>query len=98
MRKSCVKETLDDMVKLETNTFKVLAADSAYDVKRLRDLAKDHGFVLHSAINNRRKQNCNRVVPGSRWKVEASRSWLNNFRSLKTCWKKRKKPLLHFFS
>jgi len=91
-----VKETLDDMVKLETNNFKVLAADSAYDAKKLRDLAKDHGFVLHSAINKRRKQNCNKIVPGSRWKVGASHSWLNNFRSLKTCWTKTKEAFIAF--
>jgi len=91
-----VKETLDDMVKLESNSFKVLAADSAYDANKIRVLAKEHGFVLHSAINKRRKKNCKKIVPGSRWKVEASHSWLNNFRSLKTCWTKTKEAFIAF--
>jgi len=36
------------------------------------------------------------IIPGSRWKVEASHSWLNNFRSLKTCWTKTKEAFIAF--
>jgi putative transposase len=89
-----VKETLDDIVKLETNCFKILAADSAYDSKRLRTLAKKRGFVLYSAINKRRSRDYKRIKPSFRWKVEASHSWLNNFRSLKTCWTKTKEAFV----
>jgi transposase len=91
-----VKEALDDMVKLETDNFKILAADSAYDAKRLRVLAKERGFVLYLATNKRRRRDCKRIMPSFRWKVEASHSWLNNFRSLKTCWTKTKEAFVAF--
>ena len=84
------RATLDDLVELKTDTFKILAADSAYDAKRLRKLSKERGFVLYAATNVRRKRGCKKIKPGLRWKVEASHSWLNNFRSLKTCWTKTK--------
>ena len=88
------KETLNDLMVLETNCFKILAADSAYDAKRLRKLANEKGFVLYAATNKRRKLDCKKINPGLRWKVEASHSWLNNFRSLKTCWTKTKEAFV----
>lgn len=89
-----VKETLDDMAKLETNNLKILAADSAYDAKKLRNLAKERGFVLYSSTNKRRNKHSRVITPSFRWKVEASHSWLNNFRSLKTCWTKAKETFI----
>jgi transposase len=84
------KETLDDLMALESKMTKILAADSAYDSVRLRNLAYNKGFVLYAATNKRRKRNMKRIIPSLRWKVEASHSWLNNFCSLKTCWTKTK--------
>jgi putative transposase len=88
------KETLDDLMHLETGCFKILAADSAYDSKNLSNLAKENGFVLYAATNKRRRRNCEIRRPSLRWKVEASHSWLNNFRGLKTCWTKTKEAFL----
>jgi transposase len=90
------KETLDDLMEMETNEIKILAADSAYDAYRLRRLARDHGFVLYAATNKRRKKDCRKITPSLRWKVEASHSWLNNFRSLKTCWTRTKEAFVAF--
>jgi hypothetical protein len=38
-----------------------------------------------------------KIKPGSRWKVEPSHSWLNNFRGLKICWTKSKEAFESFF-
>ena len=87
-------ETLKDLVVMKTDGMKIIAADSAYDAKSLRQTSRDYGFVLYAATNKRRKKDLRRVRPGLRWKVEASHSWLNNFRSLKTCWTKSKESFL----
>ena len=88
------EETLDDLVNLETERIKVLAADSAYDAMRLKRLSREKGFVLYAATNKRRRKDCAKIKPGLRWKVEASHSWLNNFRSLKTCWTRTKEAFV----
>ena len=84
------KQTLDDLIELKTEQVKILAADSAYDAKNLKKMARDKTFLLYAATNKRRRKNCEVLRPGFRWKVEASHSWLNNFRSLKICWTKTK--------
>lgn len=91
-----LKAVLNDLVEMKTDCFKVLAADSAYDAKRLRKFAKKKGFVLHAATNVRRNRSLPKIKPSFRWKVEATHSWLNNFRSLKTCWTKTKEAFFGF--
>jgi len=93
-----VKETLDDMSTLDPDILTILAGDSAYDAKKLRALAKEYGFVLYSSTNNRRGKKTPVITPSFRWKVEATHSWLNNFRSLKTCWTKTKEAFIAFFA
>lgn len=84
------KETLDDLLEIETVETKIVAADSSYDAKKLRKIAKQKGYCLYAATNVRRNRSMKKINPNFRWKVEASHSWLNNFRSLKTCWTKTK--------
>lgn len=84
------KEILENLMPIKTGSVKILAADSAYDARKLRKLALDHGCVLYAAKNKRRDKSLKRTSPSFRWKVEVSHSWLNNFRSLKTCWTRTK--------
>jgi transposase len=72
----------------------IVAADSAYDSTSLRTIAKQSGFVLHAATNRRRNKNATVVRPKGRWRVEHVHSWLNHFRSIKTCYAKCKESFL----
>jgi transposase len=90
------KETMNNLGLFKTDNMKIIAADSAYDAKKLKEFARDHGFVLYAATNKRRNKNIQSLVPSLRWKVEASHSWLNNFRSLKMCWTKTKDTFISF--
>jgi len=74
----------------------ILAADSAYDDKKLRKATAELGIVLHAATNKRRSKNKPIIKPKGRWIVEASHSWLNNFRSIKICYAKLKESALAF--
>jgi putative transposase len=64
---------------------KIIAADSAYDSKNIRENAKKNKFILLASTNPRRRK-MNLYHPSHRWIVERSNSWLNSFRSLKICW------------
>jgi putative transposase len=90
------EETLNALAHSKKDTLKVLAADSAFDAKKLRELARDSWLVLFAATNKRRRRDCEIRKPSLRWKVEASHSWLNNFRSLKTCWVRTKESFFAF--
>jgi putative transposase len=74
----------------------IVAVDSAYDSKSLRKEAAKDGFVIHAATNKRRNKNCPIVKPKGRWRVEATHSWLNNFRAVKTCYAKHRESFLAF--
>jgi len=74
----------------------ILAADSAYDSKRLRAIAKANGLVLHAATNRRKNKDCPVVKPKGRWIIERTHSWLNTFRSVKTCFLKSREAFLGF--
>ena len=88
------KETLEELPFMSTDSMKIIVADSAYDAKQLKSLARYHGFVLYAATNKRRNKSIKAITPSLRWKVEASHSWLNNFRSLKICWTKTKEAFV----
>ncbi|MBM3887136.1 transposase, partial [Candidatus Dependentiae bacterium] len=53
-----------------------------------RKKSAELGFVLHAATNKRRRKDIPVIKPKGRWRVEATHSWLNNFRSVKTCFAK----------
>jgi transposase len=77
-------------------SFSIIAADSAYDSKLLRKKAAAIGFVLFAAKNKRRNKDCPVIKPKGRWQIEATHSWLNNFRSVKTCYAKLHESFLAF--
>lgn len=78
-----------DLAKVFTrDVLAIVAADSAYDSKKLNRSAAGRGFVLHTATNKRRRKHYEIIKPKGRWIVEVCHSWLNNFRSVKTCYAK----------
>ena len=66
----------------------IVVADSAYDSKKLRKESADQNFVLHASTNKRRRNDLPMIKPKGRNIIEATHSWLNNFRSVKTCFAK----------
>ena len=89
-------ELLDLAKEIKADALVIIAADSAYDSKRLKKSAADRGFVLHAATNKRRQKNSVIIRPKGRWIVEGCHSWLNNFRSVKTCFAKTAQSFLGF--
>lgn len=89
-------EIVDDLDIFEKDVLGVMEADSAYDAKRCRNKARSNNFVLFASTNKRRRKDMQKIKPGSRWKVEPSHSWLNNFRGLKICWTKSKEAFKSF--
>lgn len=81
---------------IQQSKISIVAADSAYDSKRLRKAASREGFVLHASTNKRRNKNCPVIKPKGRWKVEPVHSWLNNFRAVKICYTKQKETFIGF--
>jgi transposase len=67
---------------------KIMAADSAYDDKKLRNICKQKNFALLAATNIRRDKNKKPYKPSFRWVVERTFGWLAWHRGLKTCWTK----------
>ena len=74
----------------------ILAADSAFDSKKLKNYCKNNNFVLFASTNRRRKKNCKIIRPGRRWIVERSMGWLSWFRGIKICWTKTKDSFISF--
>jgi hypothetical protein len=73
---------------------KVMATDSAWDVKKLRhDLAKNN-LALFAATNVRRDKTKRKLRPGGRWKVEQIFGIQNWNRGIKCCWSKTKESFL----
>jgi putative transposase len=89
-------EILITIKQIQKTALSIVALDSAYDSKKLRTDAAKIGFVLHASTNKRRRKDCPIIKPKGRWRVEHSHSWLNNFRSIKTCYAKYKETFLGF--
>jgi len=77
---------------------KIIAADSAYDSKKLRAIAKDKNYVLLAATNKRRNKNKENYQPTGRWIIERTFGWISWHRGLKTCWCKTKNAFFGFVS
>jgi transposase len=81
----------------DPNQLKIIAADSAYDSRKIRDLCRKNNFILLAATNKRNtKKFVDFIKPSHRWLVERTLSWLNWLRGLKTCWAKNKNSFLAF--
>ena len=79
------------------DVLKVLAADSAYDSKKIKDFLKQMNFIPLINVNKRRsKKNFEKTSSRHRWIVERSISWLNHFRSIRIRWARCKSSFLAF--
>lgn len=78
------------------NKPKVMAADSAWDVKKLRSELIKSNLVLHAATNVRRSSSQHKIRPGGRWKVEQVFGIQQWNRGIKFCWTKTKESFLAF--
>lgn len=75
---------------------RVLAADSAFDVKRLRSECKNKNIALIAVPNRRRRKNVHVFQVPHRWIVEQTFGILSWHRGLKTCWAKTRESALSF--
>ena len=78
---------IDKFQKKKSKQLKVLAADSAFDVKKLFDYCKQKNIILFASTNVRRTKK-RKIWPSHRWVIERSFGWFVWYRSLKTCWTK----------
>jgi transposase len=75
---------------------RILTADSAFDVSKLREKCKSMNVALIAAVNPRRKPDQHRFSPACRWIVERTFGWLAWYRGLKVCWAKTYEAQLAF--
>jgi len=68
---------------------KIMAADSAFDVKKLYSFCTQKNIALVASTNPRRKKNVHKVHAPYRWVIEQALGILNWHRGIKTCWTKR---------
>ena len=75
---------------------RIIAADSAFDAKRLYSFCTQKNIALVASINPRRKKNTHKFHAPYRWIVEQTLGILNWFRGLKICWNKTYESSLAF--
>ena len=81
----------------KSKNVRIIAADSAFDVKKLRSICKKKNIALIATANQRRKkEKIRKICPIYRWKVEQTLGILSWFRGLKTCWNKTLESSLSF--
>lgn len=79
------------------DVLKVMAADSAYDSKKIKDFLKQMNFIPLINVNKRRsKKNFEKTSSRHRWIVERSIGWLNHFRSIRIRWARCQSSFLAF--
>lgn len=86
--------TLSVFKQYDLSTIKIMAADSAYDAKIIKNSCAAAQFILLAATNKRRNQHLKPYRPLHRWIVERTFAWLNCYRSLKICWTKTQSSFL----
>jgi transposase len=72
----------------KSKNIRILAADSAFDAKKLYSLCKKKNIALIASINPRRKKDAHVFHAPYRWIVEQTFGILSWFRGLKFCWSK----------
>ncbi len=89
-------KTLRAFHQFNPSQIKLMAADSAYDDKKTRNICKKANFILLAATNNRNNHEVKNYKPRHRWIVERTFGWLNWNRSIKFCWTKLEDSYLAF--
>lgn len=80
----------------KSKNIKIIAADSAFDSKKLYSLCKDKNIALIASVNKRRSKNKHVFQAPHRWIVEQTLGILSWFRGLKICWAKTLESHLSF--
>jgi putative transposase len=80
----------------QTEKIRIIAADSAFDAKKLYKAAAAKNLALVACINPRRDKTIKRTKVLHRWVVEQTFGIFSWFRGLKTCWAKTKESHLGF--
>ena len=83
-------------IKQFLDTPKVMAADSAWDVQKLRSKMAKTNVALFASTNARRNESKQKIRPKGRWKVEQIFGIQQWYRGIKTCWTKTKESFLAF--
>lgn len=76
------------------NVPKVMATDSAWDVKKIRTELAQNNIALLAATNVRRDKTKEKIRPGGRWKIEQIFGIQQWNRGIKFCWTKTKDSFL----
>jgi len=90
--------TLETLKFPSSKKAKIIAADSAYDSKKLKDESNNKNYVLLVATNKRRNKNKEDYQPTGRWIIERTFGWIAWHRGLKTCWCKTKEAFMGLVS
>jgi putative transposase len=72
----------------DADEIRIVAADAAFDVKKLYSFCKKKNIALIASPNPRRKKGVHKFNVPYRWIVEQTFGILSWFRGLKTCWSK----------
>lgn len=80
----------------KSKKYRIIAADSAFDIKALYNEAKNKNIILLASPNPRRRKNVHKFNVHYRWIVEQTFGILSSFRGLKTCWAKQSISALSF--
>ena len=80
----------------KSKNIRIVAADSAFDVKYLRAMCKKKNLALIASPNSRRKKNVHKFNVQHRWIVEQVFGILSWHRSIKICWAKTIESALAF--
>ena len=80
----------------KSKQMRILAADSAFDVERLRSICKVKNIALVAVPNRRRRKNIHVFQVPHRWIIEQTFGILSWYRGLKTCWAKTRESALSF--
>ena len=88
-------EPIISMMRKSKNT-RIVAADSAFDVKRFYKICAKKNIALIVSINPRRKKNVHKFHAPYRWIVEQTLGVLNWSRGIKNCWSKTFESSLAF--
>lgn len=79
------KTLLPVINQMQNKDIKILTADSAFDVKKLRQECRKQNIILLASTNKRRKKNAKKYHPRHRWIVERTFGWFSWFRGIATC-------------
>ena len=79
-----------------SKNLRIIAADSAFDVKRLYKSCKEKNIVLIASPHSRRRKNVHKFVIPHRWVVEQAFGILSWMRGIKICWAKTQEASLAF--